>query len=455
MAATILDDWVEFTNGDNFTPSAGSNRLVVVAGLVESNTAPLPAIDGATWGDQDGTLQVDAVNGTSSPRINVAIVTFTEAQIAARTGNALDLTASNPGNVATFAPNYVATYQDVQQTNIVVDTGEDAGSGQHGDVTVDTVDDGFLIAISGLGNGTDNGPYSWSWDSPMIEETEENEVSTSSSVAAVASDGDSETVGNTISGGALNRSAIAAMSIRPVQEIDADVDSFLPTVAATVDVIVDVDSAVDSFLPTVAATLDVEIDINSAVSSFLPTVAAALDVQIDINSAISAGLPTVDAAIASSITLTSAVSSFLPTVDAAVTVPADINAAVASFLPTVTAAVTVPANVDVDAVGFLPTVDASIRSLTDINGAVSSFLPLVSAAITVPADINAAVNGLLPLVNAVIDSGEAEREIENGPGIRQDDMKVDMMRAIVAQQAIDDEEMVEIMPALAAVIAQI
>lgn len=126
MTVTILDAWVEVDdydgNGANFTPSAGSNRVAIIAVGAEENGGGPIGITSMTMGGQSCVKLNDGIVGDSGAYHNyVGLWYLNEAGIAAMSGNTISITWSNFDGVGPFGTSPVvhyASYQDVNQSNI-------------------------------------------------------------------------------------------------------------------------------------------------------------------------------------------------------------------------------------------------------------------------------------------------------------------------------------------------
>lgn len=202
---SLLDAWQALADdGSTFVPSAGTNRVVLVAAHEEGADTD---ITGGTYGDQALRAGPLISSPTATFRSTGALFAVNEADLAAATGTAITINEdSTPqvGNVQIF----VATFENVDQETIFFD--QDSASADPGSaagVTIDTDTDGFAIAIAGSGAVDDI-----TWALPFIEQLEEDDDSSTGSVAHVATDGTSVTA--TPSFTAANRSILAAVSLR-------------------------------------------------------------------------------------------------------------------------------------------------------------------------------------------------------------------------------------------------
>jgi len=130
-AVGILEDFstAEITNTTtsgattNYTPPAGSNRLMVLVVQIHTNNTTATTMT-MTYGDgAGGAAEITAtpvVNTDSAQRRQVWIATLDESQIAASPGNVVTVTTNNPGSGYIL---HIATYDGVDQGTPVADTG--------------------------------------------------------------------------------------------------------------------------------------------------------------------------------------------------------------------------------------------------------------------------------------------------------------------------------------------
>ncbi len=278
MPATILDAWQTIANGGSFTPSAGSNRLLVVCVAAEITDSSL--ITGVDFGDQALTASVGPVNVSAGTIFeNGGIYTLDEADIAAAVGNTIDVTyAATPGTDQI----HVAVYQNVDQSSFVVDSDSStADPGTAADITLTTEDDGFIIGLAGVGHET-----TITWDAGVTEQTEESEDSSTSSVAHAATDGTDVTLGVTF--GIINRSVLLGMSIRSQDnEVTSAGSGYLGEGSASLAVVDEVTSAGQGYLGTGLATITFQAStaITSAGIGYLGANSASLAVVDEVSSA--------------------------------------------------------------------------------------------------------------------------------------------------------------------------
>lgn len=200
----ILNAWTELSDADPFTPSVGTNRLLVVCVHAEASDRTIDSVD---FGDQTLTNRLQFRTSTSGFRSAQLIATLDEAGIAAATGNSVDVTLSAGGAINDLHIT-VAVYENVDQTNpIFASDSSFSDSGQAADLSVATENGGYLIGHGGSGTTT-----SFTWTAPLIEQTDTAGSSAQSSVAHVAGDGDTETV--SASAGSPPRSTLGAISLR-------------------------------------------------------------------------------------------------------------------------------------------------------------------------------------------------------------------------------------------------
>ena len=149
------------TNGFNYTPGAGSNRVALIMVTAESNSNPVANINQVTLGGQALTAIENAdgvvVGSAGSYHNNIWFGYLNETGIGNMSGNALNITWDT---APTFSPVMIqaATYQYVDQTTPIADsasnTNTSAGSIQAGSVSVG--EDDRLIYVSICGNPNDH-----------------------------------------------------------------------------------------------------------------------------------------------------------------------------------------------------------------------------------------------------------------------------------------------------------
>lgn len=134
MVVTILDAWVEVDDydgdGANFTPSAGNNRVAIIAVGAEENGGGPIGITSMSLGGQACVKLNDGTVGSSSAYHNyVGLWYLNESGIASMSGNTLSITWSNFDGVGPFGTSpfvCYSSYQDVDQGNI--NSGTNIGS---------------------------------------------------------------------------------------------------------------------------------------------------------------------------------------------------------------------------------------------------------------------------------------------------------------------------------------
>ncbi|MCH8148928.1 MAG: hypothetical protein IH987_13275, partial [Planctomycetes bacterium] len=157
------------TNGFNYTPGAGTNRVVLIVVAAESNGNPVANVNQVTLGGQTLTAIEDAdgvVVGTGGSFHNVLWLGYlNESGISSMSGNTLSVTWDQTPNTP-FGEIMVqaATYQDVDQLVPVAasasNTNTSASSIQAGSVTPGTGDRLVYVALDGQpGNHTAPGGY--------------------------------------------------------------------------------------------------------------------------------------------------------------------------------------------------------------------------------------------------------------------------------------------------------
>ena len=162
---TLIGSWTgetDFgTNGFNYTPGAGSNRIALVTITAESDSNPVANINQVTLGGQALTAIENAdgvVVGSAGSYHNLIWLGYlNETGIGNMSGNALNITWDT---APTSSPVMVqaATYENINQTTPVADsasnTNTNASSIQAGNVSVGAYDS--LIYVTVIGNPADH-----------------------------------------------------------------------------------------------------------------------------------------------------------------------------------------------------------------------------------------------------------------------------------------------------------
>ena len=163
---TLVGSWTGETdyntNGFNYTPGAGSNRIALVTLTAESNSFPVANINQVTLGGQSLTAIESSdgvVVGSAGSFHNIVWVGYlNETGIGNMSGNVLniiwDTTPINSPPIMVQA----ATYQNVDQTTPIADsasnTNTSAGTIQAGSVSVG--EDDRLVYVTVCGNPADH-----------------------------------------------------------------------------------------------------------------------------------------------------------------------------------------------------------------------------------------------------------------------------------------------------------
>ncbi len=174
------------TNGFNYTPGAGSNRIALIMITSESNTNPVANINSVTLGGQTLTAIQNAdgvVVGSAGAFHNILWLGYLdETGIGNMVGNALSITwdqaPNNPDGGETMVQ--AATYQSVDQTTPVADsasnTNTSASTIQAGSVSVGSCD--RLVYVTTFGTPADH-----TAPSGYTEQIEQDDLSYSSASA--------------------------------------------------------------------------------------------------------------------------------------------------------------------------------------------------------------------------------------------------------------------------------
>ena len=160
-APTLVGSWTgetDFgTNGFNYTPGAGSNRVALVMVTAESNSTPIANINEVTLGGQALTAVENAdgvVVGSAGSFHNLLWFGYlNETDISNMSGNALNITWDTAPTNSPPIMVQAATYQNVGQTTPIADSASNtntvAGSIQAGSVSVGSDDKLVYVTISG------------------------------------------------------------------------------------------------------------------------------------------------------------------------------------------------------------------------------------------------------------------------------------------------------------------
>ena len=156
---SILDIWIvdgTYAIQDlSYVPSAGSNRLVVIAITAEKNQGGPVAVGQVSLGDAVLTEIGQETVGSATAYHNVVWLGYLdEAGIAGRIGDTVTITWSNaPSNPFGEPKVAVATYQDVDQTTPIAASSSainaSAGTLQPGNVAVGENDQVVYVALAG------------------------------------------------------------------------------------------------------------------------------------------------------------------------------------------------------------------------------------------------------------------------------------------------------------------
>ena len=150
------------TNGLNYTPGAGSNRIALVTITAESNSNPVANINQVTLGGQTLTAIESSdgiVVGSAGSFHNLIWLGYlNETSIGSMSGNTLNITWDTAPTNSPPIMVQAATYQNVDQTTPIADSASNtniaASSIQAGDVSVGTYDS--LVYLTTCGQPSDH-----------------------------------------------------------------------------------------------------------------------------------------------------------------------------------------------------------------------------------------------------------------------------------------------------------
>lgn len=206
----ILDAWTTVSTsaasaetGEEFVVSAGTNRQLVVA-IGEDSTFHEPTA--VAYGGEAMTLVGLAQSGGGFP-VSVSFWILNDAGITAAADSDIVVTfnGTHDGQFRMFA----ASYENIKQTDPVINTHTAIGGGSVADPAVlDTVADGLALAM--LSSGVEDIDVSWSGAAEVLEL---NATGTYHSIAAAATTGSELTI--TPSGASFSVNAFVAFSLAP------------------------------------------------------------------------------------------------------------------------------------------------------------------------------------------------------------------------------------------------
>lgn len=218
MPVTILDAWLAdgtyATQDASFSPSAGSNRLVLIGVSAEKNGSGPMAISAVNLGDKALTPISEDNVGSSTAYHNLCWLGYLkESDIASRVGNTITITYSNaPDNPFDEPKVHYACYQDVDQTSPIADnssfTNESASTIQPGSVAVSDDDKVVVFFVLGQPN-TPSPPTGYTEETEQIGASNGHSSSANQRTATTSS-----TENPTMTASASTRLAVAAAVLR-------------------------------------------------------------------------------------------------------------------------------------------------------------------------------------------------------------------------------------------------
>ena len=166
VSPSLIGSWTgetDFgTNGFNYTPGAGSNRIALVTITAESNSFPVANINQVTLGGQTLTAIESSdgiVVGSAGSFHNIIWLGYlNETSIGSMSGNTLNITWDTAPTNSPPIMVQAATYQNVDQTTPIADsasnTNTSASTIQAGDVSVGAYD--ILVYVTTCGQPSDH-----------------------------------------------------------------------------------------------------------------------------------------------------------------------------------------------------------------------------------------------------------------------------------------------------------
>lgn len=280
--AFVLDNWTAIANGGTFSPSSGTDRVVVICAGQEGTDA---TISGVTFGGVAPFQTIGEVNTGAGFLSSGAIFLFRESELSSLVGNVVTITSDNPPQVGNEQV-FVASYRGIDQTDPEFDNfvSSDAASPEDLTGSLTTSNVGFAIGFSSVGQISDA-----VWAAGVVEQFEEDDDSSSSSVAHGVTTGALVTVDPTWSG--FNRGVLLGLSLRPsvlplsqatTGNVSSDVNSNIVTGSQSVTF--DHDNDTDgTLLVFVGARGDVGAGVTATVTVTYNGVSAVLEVDNDLN----------------------------------------------------------------------------------------------------------------------------------------------------------------------------
>lgn len=218
MPVTILDAWLSdgtyATQDASFSPSAGSNRLVLIGVSAEKNSSGPMDINQVLLGDKVLTEIAQEIAGSSTAYHNLAWLGYLkEADIASRTGSTITITYTNAPSDPFGEPKvHYACYQDVDQTSPIASfnsaNNASAATIQPGNVTVGDGDKMVVFFMLGQPNSP-SPPAGYTEETEQIGPSNDHSSSANHRTATTSS-----TENPTMTASASTRLAVIAAALK-------------------------------------------------------------------------------------------------------------------------------------------------------------------------------------------------------------------------------------------------
>lgn len=376
----------------SISPLAGSNRVALILSAYESDNDRNAS--SVVWSGQAATL-VDSVELNSGGIRKIFVHRILEADYPSSPGavtTTYDGAVDNDGLIA------VVQIQDASQTATIGAVAKATTGGVSLQINPVSVDNALTLCV-GIGDNTD--PLTVSGGSEIANFGNVNDLLMG--ITADYSDS-SSTITTTFGVDSSDQILAVGFAVAPFQEADRTVAAAqaipVPTMAATVDVVVKATAAQSIPVPSMAAAADVVVKASAAQSVAVPTMDAAAKLIAKAAAAQSIPVPTMDASLATQAGIVAAHSIPVPTQSASVGVIAKASAAQSIPVPTMSAEVAPIAKAAASQSIGVPTMSAAAKVVIKTSASHSIAVPSQSAAIRADSGIVAVHSIPVPTMDA-------------------------------------------------------